>query len=88
LRGAPDQETVLGRSLNALVIAGIIFFLLGAAGLAIPVFTTQDTKNVAKLGDLKLQTTETTPHSIPPLLSGGALALGVVLIAVGASRRT
>jgi hypothetical protein len=74
--------------LNGLVIAGILVFLLGAAGLAIPVFTTQDTKNVAKLGDLKLQTTQTTPHAIPPLLSGGAVLLGIVLIGAGVTRRT
>jgi hypothetical protein len=74
--------------INGLVIAGILVFLLGAAGLAIPVFTTQDTKNVAKLGDLKLQTTQTTPHSIPPLLSGTTLVLGMVLIGAGVARRT
>ena len=32
--------------LNGLVIAGILVFLLGVAGLAIPVFTTQ--------GDIKM----------------------------------
>jgi hypothetical protein len=72
--------------LNGLVIAGILVFLLGVAGLAIPVFTTQDTKNVAKLGDLKLQTTQTTSHAIPPLLSGGAVLLGIVLIGAGVTR--
>jgi hypothetical protein len=77
----------MGRSINGLVIAGIILVLLGVAGLAIPVFTTQDTRNVAKLGDLKLQTTETTPHAIPPLLSGGALVLGIVLVGAGVMRK-
>jgi hypothetical protein len=76
----------LGPSLNALAFAGIVLFFLGAVRLAIPVFSKQDTKNIAKLGDLKLQTTETAPHSIPPLPSGGALAPGVVLIAAGVSR--
>jgi hypothetical protein len=79
----------MGRSgLNGFVITGILIFLLGVAGLAIPVFTTQDTKNVAKLGDLKLQTTQTTPHAIPTLLSGSAVVLGIVLIGAGIVRRT
>jgi hypothetical protein len=74
--------------MNGLVIAGVLVFLLGVAGLAVPYFTTQQTKDVARLGDLKLQTTETTPHAIPPLLSGGAVLLGIVLIGAGVSRRS
>jgi hypothetical protein len=57
--------------------------LLGLIGFAIPIFTTQETKEVAKVGDLKLQSTESTRHVIPPILSGGALVLGVVLIGAG-----
>jgi hypothetical protein len=79
----------MGRSgLNGLVIAGILVFLLGAAGLAVPYFTTEDTRNVARLGDLKLQTTESTPHAVPPLLSGSAVVLGIVLIGAGVTRRS
>ena len=46
--------------------------LLGLLGFAIPYFTTQQTKDVAKVGDLKVQTTEST-SAIPPLVGGGAL---------------
>lgn len=70
-----------------LSIAGAVLVLLGLIGLAIPIFTTQQTRDVAKIGDLKIQTTEATPHAIPPLLSGGALALGVVLVAAGFYQR-
>jgi hypothetical protein len=49
-------------------------------GFAIPVFTTHQTRDVARIGELKIQTTEDTPHIIPPLLSGGVLMLGVILI--------
>jgi len=56
-------------------------------GFAIPIFTTEQTKDVAKVGDLKLQTTESTSHVIPPFLSGGALVLGVVLIGAGFYRK-
>jgi hypothetical protein len=68
---------------NGLVITGAVLILLGIIGFAIPIFTTQQTKEVARVGDLKLQTTESTSHVIPPIVSGGALVLGVVLIGAG-----
>jgi hypothetical protein len=73
--------------MNGLIMSGVALAVLGLIGLAIPVFTTQQTKEVAKVGDLKLQTTENEAHVIPPLLSGGALALGIVLIGAGFYRR-
>jgi hypothetical protein len=74
----------MGRfTMNGLTVGGAILVVVGLLGFAIPIFTTQQTKDVAKVGDLKLQTTESTSHVIPPLLSGGALVLGVVLIGAG-----
>ena len=74
----------MGRfTMNGLTIAGVAFVLLGLVGFAIPIFTTQQTKEVARVGDLKLQATESTSHVIPPILSGGAVVLGVVLIGAG-----
>jgi hypothetical protein len=72
----------MGR-MNGLVIVGVILTLLGLLGLAIPIFTTQQTKEVAHIGDIKLQTTESTAHVVPPVVSGGALVLGIVLIGAG-----
>ena len=72
----------MGR-MNGLVIGGVILILLGLLGFAIPIFTTQQTKEVAKIGDLKLQTTENTSHVVQPMVSGGALVLGIVLIGAG-----
>lgn len=74
------MEVFVGR---LLMVVGVVLLVLGLAGFAIPIFTTQQTKDVAKIGDLKLQTTENTSHVIPPMLSGGALVLGLVLIGVG-----
>ena len=62
---------------------GTIVALLGLLALAQPVFTTNQTKNVATLGDLKLQANEQTSHAIPPILSGAALIVGLVLVAGG-----
>ena len=70
-------------SMNATMMTGVVFALLGILGFAVPFFSAQQTRDVAKVGDLKLQTTETTTYAIPPYLSGGALALGVVLIGAG-----
>ena len=77
----------MGRSLNMLVIAGALLALLGIIGLAMPVFTTQQTSEVAHIGDLKIESRESTPHVIPPLVSGGALALGVILLVGGLYQR-
>ncbi|MFX6234550.1 hypothetical protein ABTF60_18960 [Acinetobacter baumannii] len=73
--------------MNAITIFGAALALLGLVGLAIPVFTTQQTKDVAKIGDLKIQATESTSHVVPPLVAGGALAVGIVLLGAGFYRR-
>jgi len=77
----------MGR-MNAITIFGAILAIVGLIGLAIPVFTTQQTKDVAKIGDLKIQATESTSHVVPPLVAGGVLALGVVLLGAGFYRRS
>ena len=77
----------MGRSANLLVVAGALLVLLGIVALAIPVFTTHSTKDVATIGDIKIQSEEKEPHVIPRLASGGALALGVVLLGAGIVQR-
>ena len=72
---------------NGLLIFGIILVVVGLLGLAIPVFTTQKTEDVARIGDLKIQSTEDIYHSIPPLLTGGVLVLGIVLIGTSLYKR-
>jgi hypothetical protein len=81
---APYMEACQMRSsMNGLMMVGAVLALLGPAGLAIPVFTTSKTEDVAKIGDLKLQATQNTSYVVPPMLSGGALVLGIVLIGAG-----
>lgn len=73
---------------SGIVIIGAVLAVLGLLGFAIPAFTTHQTKDVAHVGDLKLQATESKTFTIPPLVSSGALVIGVVLIGVGVSRRS
>jgi hypothetical protein len=74
-------------SRNGLMTAGIILAVLGLIGFAIPVITTQETTEVARIGDLKVKATTDKSYPISPFLAGGALLLGVVLIGAGATRR-
>ncbi len=77
----------MGRSTNILMILGALLTLFGVVGLASPVFTTLQTKDVAQIGDLKVQTQESTTHTIPPLVGGSALVVGLILLGGGLYRR-
>ena len=74
--------------MNKLMMAGAVLALLGILGFAVPYFTTNQTEDVAKLGDMKLTTTTSTSHSIPPIAAGGLLILGIVLLGGGLIKRT
>jgi len=69
--------------MKGIVLVGAVVALLGLLGLAIPVFSTSQTKDVAKIGDLKIQANEETSHVVPPMLAGGALVIGLVMIGAG-----
>lgn len=74
--------------MKAFVIIGAVLAALGIIGLAQPMFTTTQNKDVAKIGDLHLTAKEHDTHYVPPLVSGGAVVLGAVLIGAGiVSRR-
>jgi hypothetical protein len=62
---------------------GAVLALVGGIGLAMPVFTTSQTKDVASLGDLKIQSTEQATHVVPWTLSAGALVLGLAFMGTG-----
>jgi hypothetical protein len=49
---------------------GALLTLLGILGLAAPVFTTSQTKDVVSLGDLKIQNTEHSTHDESACLDG------------------
>jgi len=68
---------------RGVILIGAMIALLGLIGFAVPSFSTQETKDVVNLGDLKVQAKTEEPHVIPPVLSGGAMVLGVLLIGAG-----
>jgi ABC-type nickel/cobalt efflux system permease component RcnA len=73
--------------MNGFMVMGAVLVIAGIVGFAIPVFTTQSTETLAKVGDLKLQSTEDATHRIPQLVSGGLVVLGLVIIGTGLGRK-
>ena len=73
--------------MKPIVWLGALLTLLGILGLAAPVFTTSQTKDVVNLGDLKIQSTEHSTHVVPEALSAAALVLGVLLLGAGLYQR-
>jgi hypothetical protein len=73
--------------MKQLLPLGAVLSIVGLILLAYPFFTTQQTKEVAHLGPLHVEENEQQTHMIPPILSGGVLAIGVVLLASGLMKR-
>lgn len=74
--------------MKSIIWFGALLALLGILGFAIPVFTTSETKDLVKLGDLKIQNTEQSTRVVPLALSAVALLLGVVLMGAGLYQRS
>ncbi len=77
----------MGR-MGGLALFGAVLMVVGIVGLAIPVFSTEQTRDVLKVGELKVQATETQWYVVPAWAAGGALVLGGVLLFMGYSRRS
>jgi regulator of protease activity HflC (stomatin/prohibitin superfamily) len=78
----------MGRSiLNGLTIIGVVFLVIAALVFVEPFFTVHETTEVARLGDLKVETTQARTYTIPPFLGGAALVLGAGFISAGLLRR-
>jgi len=66
-----------------LMLAGAIIALIGVVAIVVPSFTTGETHDVAKIGDLKLTAKEETTHIVPPFVGPVVLGVGVLLMGAG-----
>jgi hypothetical protein len=73
--------------MNKLMTGGAILIMLGVIGFSVPYFTTRDTKEVARLGDLKIQATEEKRHAVPPEAAAGIIILGALVFGAGFVKR-
>jgi hypothetical protein len=67
---------------TVLLIAGVALVLIGVLAFAGVGFTT----NRARVSVGPLEATVKEERTLPPLVAGGAIVLGVVLLAAGARR--
>ncbi len=65
---------------RGLMLAGVIAVLLGILVFSVPVFTTEQTEQVGKIGDLELTAREETPHAVPFYTGPAILVVGVLMM--------
>ncbi len=68
---------------RGLMITGAMVAPLVALAILFPIFTTEQTKDVARIGNLKLRAKDETSHVLPPFVGPVALAIGLILIEAG-----
>jgi TRAP-type C4-dicarboxylate transport system permease small subunit len=73
--------------MTAVRIVAIVLILAGGAGLVFGGFSYTQEKTALKAGPLELKVQDKETVAIPMWASGGALALGVVLLLVGGRKR-
>ena len=76
-----------GFPMTALTVLAAMLVLAGLLAFAGPMFNTQHTEDVARIGGRKSRATEHRSYGVPPFVSGGALLLGMALIGAGLYQR-
>jgi hypothetical protein len=69
------------------IIVGVILIVFGVIALTQGGFSYTDRDKVVDIGPVEVQTEEKKTLPFPPVVGGAALALGAVLVVVGATRR-
>lgn len=69
------------------ILIGILLILGGIFTFAYQGITFTKPEKVAQLGDVKIVTDKDKTINFPPLLGGGLLAAGVLLLALGSTRK-
>ncbi len=67
-------------------IIGIVLIALGALGLVYGGFSYDKQKTAASIGPLELKVTEKETINVPMIVSGAAIAAGVLLLVVGKNK--
>jgi uncharacterized membrane protein YidH (DUF202 family) len=65
-------------------LTGIALVVVGILALAYQGFSYNQTEKDAQLGPIQIQHTETHTVPIPPLIGGGLVLVGAVVLAAGA----
>lgn len=73
--------------MKTIQIVGVLLIAAGALGLGYKQISYTKERHEAKIGTLELSFDEKETLSIPVWLSGGVIAIGVVLLVAGARRR-
>ena len=69
--------------MKPVTIVGLLLIVLGILGFALGGVSYTHQKQDAKIGPMEINRTTTNTVPIPPVLSGIALAGGIVLVIVG-----
>lgn len=69
--------------MKPIVIAGIVFILLGILGLSYNRITYKTEEKIAEVGPFKATAEKDKSIPVPPLFGGLALIAGVGLVAIG-----
>jgi len=72
--------------MNTTKIAGIVLIILGCLGLAYGGFSYTQETTKARLGSLELKVDEQHTVTVPVIVSGGAVALGIFLLVAGRAK--
>jgi hypothetical protein len=74
--------------MNRMVAVGLVLVVLGAAALAVRRFTYTEREEVLVIGPFEATAEVEQSVEVPPWLGGVLLGTGVIVIALGSTRRT
>lgn len=74
--------------MKPMTIIGAILIVAGIAGFVFGGFGYSETETVAEIGNVQVQDTDEERVNLSPYASGAILATGLVLLVLGARRRS
>ena len=83
-----DAAVAKAQNMKPMMWAGILLIILGALALTYQGINYTRKKDVVDLGSLKVTTESQERIPLPPVLGGLVLAGGIVLVIIGAKKRS